>query len=185
MPAQKVTKEDIIEKSIEVFRKQGFHKTSMSDLAKACDLQKGSFYYYFKSKDALMEEVLKYVHRYYKKRVFSIAYDKKLSATERMFKIFKEQEPIITQDLAGCLFGNVTLETISVKTEFKAFLKEFFTDWSNAFKEIFLECYSEEEATKLAQQSVMEIEGALMFMRVYDDKELLKEACRRVIGKFK
>lgn len=184
MPAQKVTKEDIIEKSIKVFRKQGFHKTSMQELADACGLQKGSFYYYFKSKDELMAEVLKYVHQYYQKQVFKIAYDKELSAKDRMIKIFKEQEPIITSDLAGCLFGNVTLETISVKTEFKTFLKGFFTEWIEAFKEIFLEVYpNEKEATKHAQQSVMEIEGALMFMRVYDDKNLLKDACKRVIAK--
>ena len=53
MPVQKTTKDQIIIKSIEVFLKQGYYKTSMSDLAEACGLQKGSFYYHFKSKEEL------------------------------------------------------------------------------------------------------------------------------------
>ena len=185
MPVQKTTKEEIITKAIEVFRKQGYYKTSMSDLAEACGLQKGSFYYHFKSKEELMQAVLQMVHSYYNKKVFSIAYEEDLSGEERFIKLFKKQEPIITQDLAGCLFGNMTLESISSKMEFKNFLKAFFSDWIAAFQHIYQDNYSEEEALVLAQQSVMEIEGALMMMRLYDDMELLKSACLRVLARLK
>lgn len=185
MPIQKTTKEEIITKSIEIFRKQGYYKTSMSDLAAACGLQKGSFYYHFKSKEELMQAVLQMVHGYYNKKVFSIAYDKDLSGEERFIKLFKKQEPIITQDLAGCLFGNMTLESISSKMEFKNFLKAFFSDWIAAFQHIYQEKHSEEVAEKLAKQSVMEIEGALMMMRLYDDMDLLREACIRVLDRLK
>lgn len=185
MPTQKTTKEEIIAKAIEVFRKQGYYKTSMSDLATACGLQKGSFYHHFKSKEDLMQEVLQMVHAYYKNKVFSIAYETELSGEERFIKLFKKQEPIITQDLAGCLFGNMTLESISGKMEFKNFLKAFFSDWIAAFQHIYQENYSEEDALALAKQSVMEIEGALMMMRLYDDMELLKEACKRVLARLK
>jgi len=185
MPVQKTTKDEIITKSIEVFRKQGYHKTSMSDLATACGLQKGSFYYHFKSKEELMQAVLQMVHSYYKKKVFSIAYEKSLSAEDRFVKLFKKQEPIITQDLAGCLFGNMTLESISNKMEFKNFLKSFFSDWIAAFQHLYQEQHEEAQALVLAKQSVMEIEGALMMMRLYDDKDLLKSACLRVLDRLK
>jgi len=183
MPVQKTTKDEIITKSIEVFRKQGYHKTSMSDLAIACGLQKGSFYYHFKSKEELMQAVLQMVHGYYNKKVFSIAYEKDLSAEDRFVKLFKKQEPIITQDLAGCLFGNMTLESIGNKKEFKNFLKAFFSDWIAAFQHLYQGNHSEEVALELAQQSVMEIEGALMMLRLYDDKNLLKSACLRVLDR--
>lgn len=185
MPIQKTTKDEIIIKSIEVFRKRGYYKTSMSDLAEVCGLQKGSFYYHFKSKEELMQAALEKVHSYYNKKVFSIAYEKGLSAEERFIKLFKKQEPIITQDLAGCLFGNMTLESISGKMEFKNFLKAFFADWIAAFQHLYKENYTEEQAIALAQQSVMEIEGALMMMRLYDDMELLKAACIRVVDRLK
>ncbi|MCH2021133.1 MAG: TetR/AcrR family transcriptional regulator [Saprospiraceae bacterium] len=185
MPVQKTTKDQIIIKSIEVFLKQGYYNTSMSDLAEACGLQKGSFYYHFKSKEELMQTVLKMAHSYYKKKVFSIAYQDGLTAEDRLIQMFKKQEPMITNDMSGCLFGNMTLESISNKVEFKDLLKAFFSDWISAFKYIFQEKHNDKVAYALAKQSVMEIEGALMMMRLYDDMKLLEMACLRVVARLK
>lgn len=183
MPLQKTTKEEIINKSVEVFRQRGYYKTSMSDLAEACGLQKGSFYYHFKSKEDLMQAVLQMLHKYYHHKVFSIAYETDLSAKDRFIKLFEMQAPIITRDASGCLFGNMTLESISSVMEFKQELKAFFSDWIAAFKHLFEEKHPTNKAEVLAQQSVMEIEGALMMMRLYKDKSLLEAACQRVLGR--
>ena len=53
MPIQKVTKEEVVRQALLLFKKQGYHRTSMSDLATVCGLLKGSFYHYFSGKDAL------------------------------------------------------------------------------------------------------------------------------------
>lgn len=186
MPVQKITKEEIVRIAIEVFRKQGYNRTSMSDLAQACGLQKGSFYHYFNSKEALMRGVLDTLHQYYKRKLFSIAYEDSYSPRERMEYFFKKQEPIFTQDLAGCLFGNITLETISMIDEFKSTIQLFFSDWIEAFRHIFLaDNRTQEQAIQLARQSVMEIEGGLMMMRVFEDINLLREACVSVLSKLK
>lgn len=55
----------------------------------------------------------------------------------------------------------------------------------NAFQHLYQENHLEERALELAKQSVMEIEGALMMMRLYDDKDLLKSACLRVLDRLK
>ncbi|RWZ58240.1 TetR/AcrR family transcriptional regulator [Halobacillus fulvus] len=55
---EKGRKEKILETSIELFGKKGFQETSIQDIVSANDLTKGSFYYYFKSK----EDVLVYIH---------------------------------------------------------------------------------------------------------------------------
>ena len=67
--------------------------------------------------------------------------------------------------------------------EFKQELKAFFSDWIAAFKHLFEEKHPTNKAEVLAQQSVMEIEGALMMMRLYKDKSLLEAACQRVLGR--
>ncbi len=186
MAKSKITKEEIVRIAIELFRKQGYNRTSMNDLAIACGLQKGSFYHYFISKEALMAEVLNTLHLYYKNKIFSIAFQKELSASERMKSFFKKQEPVFTKDLTGCLFGNITLETISMEEEFKSVIQAFFTDWIAAFKQIFLDDgNNEDESVILARQSVMEIEGALMMMRVFADVQLLKDAGTLVLRKLK
>ncbi len=181
MPVQKTTKEEIIKKAVEVFRKRGYYKTSMSDLATACGLQKGSFYYYFKSKEQLMQAVLLTMHDYYTQKVFAIAYEDDLSSKQRLDKLFKKQAPILTDDLSGCLFGNMTLETISENPKFKELLRAFFSEWKAAFQHIFEENYSLEKAKDLAAQSVIEIEGAIMMMRLYNDKTIVENAWLRVL----
>jgi TetR/AcrR family transcriptional repressor of nem operon len=186
MAVKKITKEEIVRNAIELFRKQGYNGTSMNDLAQACGLQKGSFYHYFSSKEALMREVLNTLHQYYKNKIFSLAYNEAFSAAERMEYFFKKQEPIFTKDLTGCLFGNITLETISVEEEFRSVIQAFFSDWIAAFKHIFIaDGCTDEMACQLAKQSVMEIEGALMMMRVFEDVEILRQACVSVLKKFK
>lgn len=186
MAKNKITKDEIVRIAIELFRKQGYNRTSMNDLAVGCGLQKGSFYHYFASKEALMSEVLNTLHQYYKNKIFAVAYKNDYSARARMEYFFKKQEPVFTQDLTGCLFGNITLETISVEEEFKSVIQDFFRDWIDAFREIFLADHNDaESAEQLAKQSVMEIEGALMIMRVFGDVEILKQACVRVLEKFK
>ena len=67
MPIQKITREEILLKTLEVFRQQGYYNTSMSDLATACDLNKSTFYHYFDSKEALMKVLLEETRIYLNK----------------------------------------------------------------------------------------------------------------------
>lgn len=50
-----VRKKEIMEKAKELFIKDGYSKTSVDNLMKEVGVAKGLFYYYFKSKDALLE----------------------------------------------------------------------------------------------------------------------------------
>ena len=49
---------------IPVFKEKGYGATSISDIATACGLLKGSLYHHFSSKDELMSEVLQYLKEY-------------------------------------------------------------------------------------------------------------------------
>jgi len=50
----------IIQAAYELFYHQGFNQTSFSDIAEAAEFPRGNFYYYFKSKDELLREVVQY-----------------------------------------------------------------------------------------------------------------------------
>ncbi|MBN2519675.1 MAG: TetR/AcrR family transcriptional regulator [Bacteroidales bacterium] len=50
----------IVESATKFFSKFGFHKTTMDEIAKNIHKAKGVLYYYFKSKEELFNEVLKY-----------------------------------------------------------------------------------------------------------------------------
>ena len=90
MAIQKITKDEILLKSSDVFRVKGYHNTSMQDLAEASGLLKGSLYYHFPSKEMLMKDLLVSIHTYLTNKVFLIAEDTSLTPEERMEKLLKK-----------------------------------------------------------------------------------------------
>lgn len=57
MQEKKIT---IIERATEIIAKKGYHAASIQEIAVASKLSKGAFYLYFKSKEELMAEILRY-----------------------------------------------------------------------------------------------------------------------------
>ena len=53
-------RESIIEVALELFATQGFHKTTIPDIAKRLKMSVGNLYNYFASKDVLAKEIIKY-----------------------------------------------------------------------------------------------------------------------------
>lgn len=53
------TRNNIISVAIGLFRSKGYSRTSMSEIARQAGVDPSSFYYYFSSKEALIESILK------------------------------------------------------------------------------------------------------------------------------
>ena len=54
-------KKQIIEKAIELFSKNGFVRTKISDVAESVGLGKATFYFYFKSKEKLFKDCVEHM----------------------------------------------------------------------------------------------------------------------------
>jgi TetR/AcrR family transcriptional regulator, cholesterol catabolism regulator len=54
----KVSREEIIEAAIHLFNQNGYHATSMQDIAKAVCIKKPSLYHHFDSKEAILLTIL-------------------------------------------------------------------------------------------------------------------------------
>lgn len=65
--AKKNTKNRIIECSIELFRQFGYNQVTIEDICKESGITKSTFYYYFKSKDALLANFSLYSDSYVEK----------------------------------------------------------------------------------------------------------------------
>ncbi len=183
MARQKITTPEIIGIAINIFRNNGFHGTSMSMLAEACGLMKGSFYNHFKSKDDILLVAVKSLNDYLNERVFSIAYDETMPAKKRMEATLDKLTAVLRSDQGGSLVGNVTLEVYNSQPEFQEVLKQYFDDWTNAFKNIFDEKFSNKQALKQARIAIQQIEGALMIDRIYDDPDILKSTIKNITAK--
>ena len=183
MPVQKITKEEILLKSSDIFRVKGYHNTSMQDLAEASGLLKGSLYYHFPSKEMLMKDLLISIHTYLTNKVFPIAEDTSLTPEERMEKLLKKMGKLLLEKEGGCLVGNTTLETVGVVPEFQSVLRAIMDDWTKALQIIYAARKSSEQSFRLAQQTIMEFEGAVMFSKLYADRQFLYDAFARTMMK--
>jgi TetR/AcrR family transcriptional repressor of nem operon len=181
MPRQKVDEQFIILQSLKLFRRKSYYHTSMADIAAECGLQKGSLYHYFASKEDLMKKVILMVHEYFKSRVFAFAYDKSVTPQIRMERMFEAAEQIFLDEETGSLMGNVGVESALMVPEFAELVRHFFMDFFHAIKTIYLDKFSEEVANELAERSVAEIEGSLMFTRVFSEPSYLKNTTKRIL----
>lgn len=183
MPKQKVDEQTIILEALKLFRKQSYFNTSMSEIADACGLQKGSLYHYFPSKEDLMRRVIKMVHEFFKTNVFAHAYDKSVPPQKRLENLFISAESIFLDETKGNLLGNMGVETALMAPEFNNLVQRFFLDFFHAVKTIYLDKYPEAIANELAERSVAEVEGSLMFSRVFNDHTYLKNSIKRILNR--
>ena len=180
MPIQKVDKRTIIKESLHVFRNKGYQSTTMTDIAVAAGLLKGSLYHHFGSKEELMKEVILYLHDWYNRNVFSIAYDETLTGREKLDRLTELSEQVFYHEPGGCLMANIGLETADTKPEFTYLIRDYLEDWIKALAHIFEERFQKEEARQMAEMSVAEIEGSVLLMQIYQDQGYLDRVHRHI-----
>ena len=61
---KQLKKEMIMQASLELFAKKGFYTTTIPDIAKSLKMSVGNMYNYFKSKDILAKEIIKFISSY-------------------------------------------------------------------------------------------------------------------------
>lgn len=79
-------KAKITEQSLLLFEKKGFSNTSIQDIVEALNVTKGTFYYYFTSKEELLMEIhVDYINRLLERQM-PILEDKHLACKEKLHK---------------------------------------------------------------------------------------------------
>lgn len=182
MASQKVDRELIIKNAYKLFRENGYSYTTMADIGNACGLLKGSIYYYFPSKEELMLQVLISDHEYMKTNVYSLAYLEHLPFKERLKKMMQALENCFFDGPGGCLMAKIGLESAQVMPKFTRVIKVFFEDWIATFSYIFQSQYDQAKANLMAEQAVLELEGAIMISVIFQDKKYYLLTSNRVLS---
>jgi len=180
MPKQKTTKDMILAKAAELFRKQGFHNTSIGDIASDLGIFKSAMYHYFKDKEDIMIEALKRAHQDHRGDQLSILYNKSLKPRGRLAKYLKKVEEEMFAGEGGSFLGNISLETSCTNDNFRELIKDNFADWQMALKDLFREKHAPKKAGDLAIQAISDIEGGMMMTRIHKDRSYFDKAVARI-----
>lgn len=182
MPVQKVEKTEILQRCWEVFHAQGFHASSISQLAEAAGLGKAGLLHHFGSKENLMQAVLEYAMEQFRQYVLSVA-EEALPAEQRLEKLLRRQNRLAKLEQRGCFFANIILET-GRKGWFNHYLVTIFKEWQQAVTNILSAFLSREQAAAKAYQLLLEYEGAVTFFKLTADAAHLESFVKRAVAPY-
>lgn len=81
-------KEQILDKALHLFLEKGFDKTSISDILDSLDIARGTLYYHFESKEAIMDAIIARQAQKVIQKVEKIVDDHSLPVYDKLFALF-------------------------------------------------------------------------------------------------
>ena len=90
-------KSDILDAAEKLFAAKGFEKTTINDILEETSIAKGTFYYYFKSKEDALDAIIKRRIDGFMARVQAIAADTKLEVPKKLLSIIIALKPQNTE----------------------------------------------------------------------------------------
>ena len=171
------TAHKIVVHATELFRAKGYHATSMNDIANGIGLKKASLYNHFSSKEMIAKAVVNAVDAEFKQNIFDVAHKNGRDATERLtamldwlYQYFQEKNGCIVASLSMGETGDSELPMVEIR--------QFTQQWVEALSHVFQTKYSKEEAEKIANDSIVRIQGSLIVRRIDETgDDVLRRCC--------
>ena len=164
----------LIKAGLQALPTRGYDGVGLGAILGAAGVPKGSFYYYFKSKEDFAAAVLDAYERHYVQLRTAILADTSRSPLQRLKDYFDELERIHVSEtpLGGCLYG-VLAQTVAVRsTEFRDKLSAVFATWDDQLQDLIKQAQAAGEvdrhlnAQDAASFLIEAYEGALIRMKV-------------------
>lgn len=176
------TRDRLIHSARHLFWERGFAGTTMADLLAHAQVNSGSFYHFFESKEALLRAVLEgYLHAL-RPMIVDPAFAQTPEPVERIFAILEGYRGRIlaTDCQYGCPLGRLALEIDPENRPAHKLIAENFAGWIGAVQECAdqmqdrLPKGTDREA--LATYVLAVMEGGVMLSRSYGSVELFDRA---------
>ncbi|OOG23790.1 TetR family transcriptional regulator [Thioalkalivibrio denitrificans] len=172
-------RERIVAAADRLFYERGFQATSFSDIADAAGVPKGNFYYYFKTKDALLEGVIDWRRNCLKALLDNLnrTYD---NPRERLMALLQGlcagEDDIVRY---GCPMGTLSAELCKsghpLRERAQALL-EMIRDWIATQ----LQLMGQDDPLELAREIQTRSQGVTLLAHAYGDHGMLSEGMARV-----
>jgi TetR/AcrR family transcriptional repressor of nem operon len=175
------TREVLIRCGMELLTEQGFSATGLDAVLKRATVPKGSFYYYFASKEVFGLAVLDAYDEYFSRKLDRWLLNEGRAPVERLVDFVVDASAGMQKHkfARGCLVGNLSQELGALPTAYRARLDEILTGWQSRVEGCLLEAQAAGSlpahlnCAKLAEFFWIAWEGAVLRARlVRSDKPL-------------
>ena len=187
------TKDHIIEVASGLINIRGFNNTSVDAVLQASGVKKGSFYYYFKSKEDLGYAIIESHLRRFSDHVLGKAFSGKKDAlmeVEDFLDIILELQRQRNCS-GGCLMGNMAMEMSDIHEGFRRKFQEVFEDWRIRVAGVLQKAKisgqfnDHMDSTRLAQFVVAGVEGGILLSKVKKDIKVLENCFKELKTHFR
>lgn len=168
--AAKSTRDHLIEVGQKLMHQHGYNATGLSDILKAADVPKGSFYHHFGSKEDFAGAALDTYIAGEAKHSAAVLADSRISPLRRLRQYFTDLKRIYGQTgpIPGCMMGRFSLEIAEEDPKLRKKISSAFQHWQHTISMVIQQAIAEEElpagtdAESLAGFLLNSWEGALL-----------------------
>ncbi|MFI5633702.1 TetR/AcrR family transcriptional regulator [Streptomyces sp. NPDC051664] len=176
-------KEKIVSAAQSLIELRGYSALGVAEICKAAGVPKGSFYYFFESKEALALAVID-EHWAGQKRDWTGILSSDAEPLDRLRQLFEVTEAgqragqQSCGTVSGCLFGNLTLEMSNQTEAIRTRLQEIFDAQVEMVDSVITEALERDEVTvtdtrEAARSVVAQLEGQVLFAKLYNNTHRL------------
>ncbi|WP_109485469.1 TetR/AcrR family transcriptional regulator [Occallatibacter savannae] len=172
-PKNAATRDRLIDSARFLFWERGYAGTSMSELLAHAEVNSGSFYHFFDSKEALLRAVLEQYIELLRPVVVNPAFSASPRPLERIFAILAGyRESILTTKCTfGCPLGRLALEVGPENAPAHKLIAQNFQGWIEAVRECLVAMKPSlprgTDLDALATFILVTMEGGVMLSRSY------------------
>jgi TetR/AcrR family transcriptional repressor of nem operon len=185
------TRERLIDAARFLFWERGFAGTSMAELLAHAEVNSGSFYHFFDSKEALLREVLQGYLDLLRPMVVDPAFASVEEPVGRIFAILEGYRARIlaTDCKYGCPLGRLALEIDTENAPAHELIAKNFQGWIEAIRECLVAMRPalpvETDLHALATYVLVVMEGGVMLSRSYRSVEPFDSAVAQLREHFR
>ncbi|MGV9934774.1 TetR/AcrR family transcriptional regulator [Streptomyces olivaceoviridis] len=172
-------REKILAAAQSLIELRGYSALGVAEICKAAGVPKGSFYYFFESKEALALAVLD-EHWEAQRGDWARVLRGGGEPLARLRRLFEETEAGLRAGqqscgtVSGCMFGNLTLELSNQTEPIRERLQQIFEAQVEMVEKVVAEARERGEATvgdarEAARSIVAQLEGQVLFAKLYND----------------
>ncbi len=151
------TRATIIRIGTDLIGRQGFNATGIDAVLKEAGVPKGSFYYYFRSKEEFGLAVIDHFAARYDQRLDTFLDDEEVTPLNRIRNLLESGLARLEQNQCakGCLIGNLGQELADQNERFRARLEEVFNSWKERYAACLLDAQQTGELPSELDPSVV------------------------------
>ncbi|MGW1168441.1 TetR/AcrR family transcriptional regulator [Streptomyces sp. NPDC002550] len=177
-------REKILTAAQSLIELRGYSALGVAEICKAAGVPKGSFYYFFESKEALALAVLD-EHWEAQRADWVRALQSDAEPLLRLRRLFEETEAELRTGqqtcgtVSGCMFGNLTLELSNQTEPIRERLQQIFEAQVEMVDKVIAEARQRGDVTvgdtrEAARSVVAQLEGQVLFAKLYNNTQHLE-----------